>query len=151
MNRDEMITKIRQEVKGLTGSLADDDYGNAIDAAQRDTGWTLPQTADFKVRWLLERTKRHLFDFLLSESASKFRYKNIHLQHRFDHYYQLIEKMDSRFEKAQEEYAYEFADVDAYQIGGTKIDAGFAYEPQTGRDHTYDDENQVILTPNEDS
>jgi len=44
MTRTEMITQLQAEVKGLTSSLADADYGNAIDAAERDTGWDLPQT-----------------------------------------------------------------------------------------------------------
>ena len=151
MTRDEMITQIQAEVKGLTSSLATADYGNAIDAAERDTGWELPQTADFKISWLLERSKRHLFFFLLSEAASKFRFKDIHLQNRFEHYRTLIKDMDLAFKEAQEEFAFEFAGVDSFQIAGTKIDAGFQYEPQTGKDLTYDTSNTVIITPDENS
>jgi hypothetical protein len=34
---------------------------------------------------------------------------------------------------------------------GTKIDAGFRYEPETGRDLTYEEDNVVIHHPNENS
>lgn len=138
-------------MKGLSSSLVDADYSNAIDQAERDTGWSMPQTAAFNLKWMIERSKRHLFFFLLSESASKFRFKEIHLQQRFEHYRELIDKMDKDFEKAQDEYAFEFAGVSAYQQMGTKIDAGFAYQPQTGRDYTFDDDNIVLIHPNENS
>ena len=142
---------IQQELKGLTSSLNDDDYSNAIDQAERDTGWKLPQSDDFKIKWLIDRSKRHLFFYLQSESAVKFRFKNIHLQHRFEHYSKLIEKMDRDFEKAQDEYAFEFAGVSAFEQMGHKIDAGFASQGQTGRDFTYDEDNEIIITPNENS
>jgi len=151
MTRDEMIAQVQAEVKGLSSSLDSDDYENAISAAERDTGWSLPQSTDFKVKWLMERAKRHLFFFLMSESAAKFRFKNIHLQHRFDHYTKVIEMLDKSFVEAQNEFAFEFADVSAYAIAGTKIDAGFSYEPQTGRETTYNSENQTVITPNENS
>ena len=151
MTRDEMITQIQAEVKGLTSSLATADYGNAIDAAERDTGWSLPQTADFKIKWLLDRSKRHIFFFLMSESAAKFRFKAIHLQNKFAHYRLIIADMDKSFAEAQVEFAFEFAGVSAYEMAGTKIDAGFSYEPLTGRDTTYDENNQTLIHPNENS
>lgn len=138
-------------MKGLSSSLVDADYSNAIDQAERDTGWSMPQTAAFNLKWMIERSKRHLFFFLLSEAASKFRFKEIHLQQRFEHYRELIDKMDKDFEKAQDEYAFEFAGVSAYQQFGHKVDSGFSYEPQTGRDYTFDDENIVLIHPNENS
>jgi|GEM_PF-950507 len=151
MTSDEMITQLQAEVKGLTSSLAATDYTNAITAAERDTGWDLPQTADLKITWLLSRAKRHLFAFLMTESAAKFKFEDINLQQRFEHYRLMIQDMDKEFKEAQEEYAFEFAGVSAYQIAGTKIDSGFSYEAQTGRETTYDKNNAVIITPNENS
>jgi len=151
MTRTELIAKVQSEIKGLSASLSTDDYGNAVDAAERDTGWSLPQTTAFNIKWLIERSKRHLFFFLLSESASKFRFKAIYLQHKFEHYRRLVDDMDERFEKAQEEFALEFAGVSNYEIAGTRIDAGFSYDPLTGRDTTYDETNKVLIHPNENS
>ena len=151
MIKTEMTTLLQQELKGLSSSLADDDYINAISAAERDTGWSMPQTSDFKIKWLLERSKRHLFFYLLSESASKFRYKDIHLHTRFDHYRTLVSEMDKEFALAIEGDPYQFADVSAFAMMGSKIDAGFQYEPQTGRETTFDKNNTVIITPNENS
>jgi hypothetical protein len=151
MTSDEMIVQLQAEVKGLTSSLATADYTNAIAAAERDTGWDLPQTTNLKISWLLSRAKRHLFSYLMAESAAKFKFGDINLQQRFEHYRLLIKDMDMEFKAAQEEYAFEFAGVSASQIAGTKIDAGFQYEPQTGRETTYDSINTVIITPNENS
>ncbi len=151
MTKTELTTLLQQELKGLTSSLEDDDYSNAIDQAERDTGWSMPQSTAFKVTWLIERSKRHLFFSLQSESAADFRFKNIFLNHQFEHYSKLVAKMDKDFEKAQEDNAFEFAGVSAYETAGTKIDAGFASQGQTGKDYTYSDDNEVIITPNENS
>ena len=151
MTRTEMITRLQQEIKGLTSNFSQIDYENAINAAERDTGWSMPQSTNFKVKWLMDRSKRHLFFFLMSESAAKFRFKAIHLQHKFEHYRLVIADMDKRFTEAQAEFAFEFADVSSYELAGTKIDAGFSYEPLTGRDTTYDENNQTLIHPNENS
>jgi len=151
MTKTELTTLVTAEVKGLSSSLVAADYSNAIDQAERDTGFSMPVTAAFQIKWMKERTKRHLFFFLQSESAAKFQYKAIKLDHRFKHYTKLLEMMDAAFEKALEEDAFEFAGVSASETAGHKIDAGFAYEEQTGRDFTYDDDNKVIITPNENS
>lgn len=145
-----MMTQLRAEVKGLSSSLDAEDYENAVTAAERDTGWSLPQTAAIKVTWLLSRSKRHLFAFLMAESAAKFKFGDINLQQRFEHYRLLIKDMDVEFKAAQEEFAFEFAGVSASQIAGTRIDAGFSYDP-TGRETTYDSINTGIITPNENS
>jgi len=151
MTSDELTTLLQQELKGLASKLEDDDFTNAIAQAQRDTGWTLPQTTDFKITWLKQRSKRHLFFYLQSEAASKTRFKNIYLNHRFEHYTKLLESMDKEFVQALEDNAYEFAGVSAFQAVATRIDAGFRYEPQTGRDRTFDSDNKIILTPDENS
>jgi len=151
MTSEEFIVLLKQQIKGLATSLVEVDYTNAISAAERDTGWPLPQSADFKIKWLLERSYRHLLHFLRMEGAAKFRFKQIYLDQRFEHYDRLIERLDLEFKEAQDEFAFEFAGVDATQIAGTKIDAGFAYEAQTGRDVTFYKDNFVIITPNENS
>ena len=150
MTKTELTTLLGQELKDLSSSLDDNDYSNAISDAERET-WSMPQSADFKIKWIKERAKRHLFFYLGSESASKFRYKNIYLQHRFDHYMKLVDRMDKEFEQAIKDDPYQFADVSSYEAVGTKIDAGFAYQGGTGKDYTYDEDNEVLIHPNENS
>jgi hypothetical protein len=128
-----MITLLEKEVKGLTSYLDSDDYSNACDDASRETGFSYPVADGFQTLWMKSRAKRHIFFYLLTESAHKFKYEQINLQHRFEHYRDIIKYMDAEYEKALEE--------------NTKIDAGFAYEPQIGRDRTYDDDNVTILSP----
>jgi len=142
MTRDEMLELLPLEVRGLNNYLVDEDYSNACDDAARDTGWSFPITDDFRILWQKNRAKRHLFFYLLSESAHKFKYEGISLNQRFDHYFTLVNKMDSEFEKVQETHPEEFMTVDSYLLFGTKIDAGFSYD-EVGRDTTYFEDNSV--------
>jgi hypothetical protein len=96
-----------------------------------------------------ERAKRHIFFYLLSESAHKFKYEQINLQHRFEHYRKIVRDMDWRYDKAKEEFYLEFSEASTVNAFGTKIDAGFQYDPLTGQETTYDDDNVTILTPTE--
>ncbi len=151
MTKEEMQALLLEEVKGLSSYLDSEDYSNACDDSVRETGWAFPVTVDYKIYWMKERAKRALFFYLLTESAHKFKYKQINLQHRFEHHKAIIEMMDGQFLKAQEDRPDQFADVSSFKMFGTKIDAGFQYETETGRDITYGDDNEVIFTPNEKS
>ena len=66
MDSDTLVETLEQEVKGLSTCLAEDDYINAIADAERETGFSLPATDAFQIRWLKERTKRHLFFYLIN-------------------------------------------------------------------------------------
>lgn len=151
MTKAEMITQITAEVKGLSSYLVADDYDNACDDAARETGWAYPVATDFKEFWQKKRAIRALFFYLMSESAYKFKYKQINTQQRFDHLKSAIKMLDDEFKEIQEERPDQFADVSTFNMFGHKVDAGFAYEPQTGRDTTYESEQEVIVHPNENS
>ncbi len=147
MTEDELLDQLKMEVKGLTAYLTDPtDYENAIADAIRETGWAMPVSTGFRELWIKNRAKRHLFFYLYSESAHKFKYEQINLQQRFEHYGKIIAVMDVQFEGAIEGNPAEFANVSAVQMFGTKIDAGFQTDP-FGRDTTYTELNTTIVTP----
>lgn len=150
MTSDELKTLLQTELMGLADRYDSDDYDNAIDAAERDTGWSMPVTTSFKIKWMIQRSKRALFEMRLHASADKFKYDRASINQRFDHFFKLINRMDDEFEAAKLDDPAAFAGVDDYQLFTHKIDAGFAYEAQTNRDITYLDENKVIFTPEED-
>ena len=143
----EMMGRIKQEVKSLATYLESSDYNNALSDAKRETGWST-FTTDFKEHWIKMRAKRHLFFYLASESARKFKVKQFSLDQRFKHYMALIKKMDEEFEEAKEEHPEHFTDADVSDLFGTKLDAGFAYD-DLGRDITYDSDQDVIITPSD--
>ena len=145
MTSSEIVETLKIEIKGLSDAFVPDDYLKAIEAADRDTGWSAPYAGSFKEKWTLLRAKRHLFFAMLSESAHKFKYKQINLQHRFDHYRELVKDLEEAWVLAQEEHPAEFAGVEAYEMFGQKVDAGFATEPHTGQDLTYDEDQLVII------
>jgi hypothetical protein len=150
MTESELIVIVGRELKGLSVNFSADNFADAVDSAERDTGFLFPTTVDFQIKWLKERTKRHLFFFLLSESTTSFKFKQINLQQKFEQLYKLIEKMDVDFEKALEDNVLEFAQADATQLFGHKVDAGFAYDAQ-GNNITYDVDQLVIVSPNDES
>jgi len=145
----ELITLITQEIKKLASKVTVTDYTNATNDASRELGWSFPVTGGFKELWIKKRSKRHLFYYLLTERADKFKFEQINLQHKFEHFLTLIKEMDAEFKEAVEENPVEFADVSLLNLFGTKFDAGFSYEDGTGVDTTYMDSNLVILTPTE--
>lgn len=149
LSKQAMVTLIEKEVKGLTAYLDSDDYNNACDDASRETGFSYPVADGFATLWVKTRAKRHIFFYLLTESAHKFKYEAINLQHRFEHYRDIIKYMDEQWMIVQEENALELAGVSGVNVLGTKFDAGFAYESQTGRDLTYNEANRTVISPKE--
>ena len=139
---------LQQEIKGLKNKVDSHDINNCILDAARETGWTLPLTTGFREFWFKERAKRHLFFYLWTESAHKFKFESINLQHRFAQYEKLIKKMDVQYAEALEAYPHEFAGAPARELFGTKIEAGFQYDV-TGADTTYSDKNRTILRPDD--
>lgn len=151
MTKSELQALLRTEVKGLSTYLENDDYLNACNDASRETGWSFPVSTDFKILWQKQRAKRYLFFYLFSESSYKFKYKQINLQQRFDHLERLIKMLDKEFMDVQEARSDAFANVSTFNLFGAKVDAGFAYESQTGVDITYETVQEVLVTPNENS
>lgn len=149
MTRDELVYRVKTSIKGLSNYFDDIDYELAVDDAQRDTSFTLPASTSFRIKWLMERTKRHLFFMLYSESAHKFKVKQFSLNQRFDHYNTLIKQLDEKFEKALEEEMFEFAGVEATQAFGHQLAPGFAYDRTTGKDITYEESNRVKINPSD--
>lgn len=91
------------ELGSLASKVAVDAFESASDKVIDEVQWAYPITDPFKSYWFLERGKRHLIQIFLIESAHKFKYKQIHLNQRFDHYLLLIKKMDEDFLRAIEE------------------------------------------------
>lgn len=147
MDAHELEMLVQKDVKGLDTYLDQDDYSRAVAAAVRETGYAATATNGTKINWLVERSKRFLFFMLLSESAHKFKVKQYSLHHRFEHYRDIIKYMDGQWQ----EYLVDMpVDPDSpVHIGGMKIDAGFQYDEDTGRDTTYSDANVVQFSPTE--
>uniref|UniRef100_A0A6M3IET2 Uncharacterized protein n=1 Tax=viral metagenome TaxID=1070528 RepID=A0A6M3IET2_9ZZZZ len=144
MTKSEMIVQLQSEV--AISALSDSDFENACDDASRETSWSFPVSTDFKIFWMKERAKRALFFYLASQSAHKFKIKQISLNQRFDHYLKIIGYMDGQFKEIVEARPDEFGDVDVYKMFCTKVDSGFAYDG-LGRDRTYDADQEVIFNP----
>ena len=49
MTKDELQVVVKRGIKGLSAYFVAAEYGDAIDAAERDTGFTLPTTVAFRI------------------------------------------------------------------------------------------------------
>jgi hypothetical protein len=149
MTESEAIVIIIREIKALASNFVVDNYADAVDEAERETGFVFPATDNFQVSWLIKRTKRALFFSLLSENVESFKFKQINLQDKFKNLKDIVAQMDNEYTIAKEDNPHLFCKVSATQLFGHKVDAGFAYD-RFGRDRTYSNKQLVNFTPKED-
>lgn len=144
----ELTTLLEEEIKGLSTNFVAADYSNALDDAERETGWAFPVANGFRTLWQKERSKRHLYWYLASESSEEFKVRQLNLNQKFDHLFKLVDIMDKQFNAIQESRPDQFAGTDSFRSFGTQIDAGFQYD-DLGRDTTYSQGNLVVFNPSE--
>ena len=144
-DQDELIETIKKLMGASFDKVSDDGFQQSSSQAEAELMWSYPVEDARKCYWLVERTRRHVMYVLMVESAHKFQYKQIHLEHRFKHYIQLIENLDILFAKAIEDFPELFEELlDAQSLGagvlGIMINPGYIYDA-LGRDITYLDED----------
>jgi len=150
---DELNDILIAEMKSLDDELVDDDYENALNAAQWET-WSMPLTDNFKLYWVKERAKRHLFFMLATGQAMEFKVKTYALDQPFAHLSKIYKDMDAAFERAKAEYPDAFptlsdSDINGYELFGTLISSGFQYD-NVGKDTTYETSNSPTINPHPD-
>lgn len=139
MTANEAYNELVLRLKGLASLFnAPDELYSCVDTASMEMGVGFPLTNRLTIHWMLRRSYRHALNLLLTESAAKFKYKQINLQNRFDHYFQLVQKEDRDWEIAQNS-----AELIAAASGrgnasffGSTIRAGFKYD-EAGRETTH--------------
>ena len=142
MTSADLITVVTRKLRSQASLFDADDFSDAVNSALRETGWALPTTSNFQIHWLDERTRRHLFFLLKTDSAHKFKFEGFSLNQRFEHYEKIIKGMDDDFNAIKDENPAEFAGAEAYKMFGDRIVPGFVYD-DIGRDCTYEDEDYV--------
>lgn len=141
----DIIELVTTQMSTTASILSNDGMEAAVDTALQELGWVYPITDPSKCLWTVKRAIRHCCFILWVASAQKFKYKQVNLQQRFDHYEKLIKFMDSEYEIAVSEDISTFANVDAYQLFGTAVGPGFRYDV-LGKDITYTDLTRFINT-----
>ena len=107
---DDIVDVLKPKFGVTFDSLSDEAYEDAARSALKELGWVFPITHPLKAHWVVERGVRHAVFILMVEAARKFRYKQIHLQNRFEHYNKILVMMDELYAKAKEENPELFAD-----------------------------------------
>jgi len=143
---DDLTDILKIQLSSLATLITDDGYELVSNQAGQELGWSYPVTGPTQLFWMVKRGTRHAINLLRIASANKFKYKQVNLQNRFEHFHKLIEDMDKEFEEAMATDVALFAGVDSYRMFGTKIDAGFSYGID-GSDNTYDYDKYVNFAP----
>lgn len=89
--------------------------------------YKFPISDPTKKIWAVKRGKRHVLDILRVQSAHRFRYKQLALNHRFNHYHALLQEMDEEFAEM----------MDDLVVNSFYIESGFVYD-KYGNDITKD-------------
>lgn len=139
------IVALVQIQMATTTLLTSDGFTAAVNSAVSELGWTLPETNSTRIWWITKRAVRYACYILWVASAQNFKYKQVNLQHRFDHYDKLIKQMDNEFAEALTSQPALFASVDTYKMFGTLVGPGFVYDSM-GQDITYTDLENYINT-----
>jgi len=128
-----LVSIVETLIGSSSTAISSDGLSSAVDMALMELPWTFPLTNPQKEFWITERARRHVLYVLMVESAHKFKYKEISLQHRFNNYFKLIDMMDTKFEKALEDFPDIFDVLPTYPSLCDYITSGFVYD-QYGRD-----------------
>src|SRR5512137_2385939 len=134
----DLIVAVEVMLGTSSSVLSSEGYESAVNSALSELGWSLPNEDPIRIWWITKRAVRYACFILWVASAQKFKYKQINLQQRFEHYQELIKVMDAEFDDAMAFDPGLFSDVESYKLFGTAINAGFRYD-YIGRDITYDD------------
>ncbi len=134
---DDTIDFVKIQLSSAASTLTTEGLEAAVNKALAELGWSLPIDNAEKEMWLVIRAARHACYILWIASAQKFKYKQVNLQHRFEHYEKLIKHMDSEFDAALSANSTLFSNIESYKLFGTAVGAGFAYD-DLGQDITYD-------------
>ena len=130
MDTADLILLLKVKLRGVSSSFEHDTLDSAVQLASIECGWALPVMTSFRAHWLLERAYRHCIAMMCADTASKFKFKQINLQHRFDHWFKMLQELDKQFEKTKETHAAEFPIESA--LSDTAIIALFGdYQPVT--------------------
>ncbi len=92
----------------------------AVSQALTELKYTYPLDKPMEQLWAIKRGMRHALDILRVESAHRFKYKQLSLNHRFNHYNELIGTLDKEFEDS-------FPELSGY-MHSFYIESGFVYD-----------------------
>jgi hypothetical protein len=132
LNAKDHAIVLQRALSSLADSMGTGELEFAASQSMYELGWSYPLSHGKKIFWAVQRAKRHALDFLRSVAASKFRYKQIYLNQRFEHYNVLIDQWDKEFKEALETEAI-LLDSDVSKMFGTYVTNGFIYD-QHGND-----------------
>ncbi len=130
----DLMERVQLSLGGSSSLLGEEEVEFSASQSLNELGFKIPIKNPKKILWSIERGKRHCLDILRIQSAHRFKYKQLSLNHRFNHYDALIKDMDERFEKALNTDP-DLMDIPFSGIMGHYISNGFVYD-QFGNDVT---------------
>ena len=131
---EDLIERLQISLGTSKTLLSEEEFDFAVSQAQNEMRLKFPIVDGKRQLWGIERSKRHALDLLRIQSAHRFKYKQLSLNDRFNHYDRMIKDMDEKFEHAMN------SDPDLWDIApegmlGFYVDNGFVYN-KYGEDMT---------------
>jgi len=133
-NSGEFIDVIKKSLGSSSSLLEPEEFEFAATQALNELDWGYPISDRKKEFWCTQRGKRHALDLLRVVSAHRFKYKQMSLGQRFEHYETMIEKLDQDFEKALNSDPV-LLDISLENTFGVYLENGFLYD-QFGNDRS---------------
>lgn len=147
---DALTDAVKLQLSSSSTLITADGWEQVAEMTMGELGWDYPVSNPTQMFWAVTRGVRHACFILMIAAAHKFKYKQANINQRFDHYNKLIEDLDKKYEAAIDSDPALFANVEAYKLFGTKIDAGFKYS-SLGEDLTYRLDALVNFSPSDDA
>ena len=128
----ELIQKTNTAMGSSSALLSPEELEFAALQAVGELNWKYPIEEPRAQYWAIQRSKRHAIDILRVQSARKFQFKNLSLQHTFRQYHDLIKEMDDEFHKALDSEPL-LMNISPEAMFGLSIENNIVYD-QYGRD-----------------
>ncbi len=123
----EFIDFIKRSLGASSSLLEPEEYEHAALQALNELGWSYPIDDSRRQFWAIKRGKRHSLDIIRNSAADEFKYKQISLNQRFEHFNTLIRELDQEFYDALNEDPI-LLDVDMTNFFGQYLGNGLYYD-----------------------
>ena len=100
LDLDDLVERVQISLGTSASLFQEAELEFCCEQAVLELGTSFPIEKSALQLWIIERAKRHSLDILRIQSAHRFKYKQLSLNDRFNHYNALIQDMDAKFENA---------------------------------------------------
>lgn len=149
MTIDDVKEQLLLKLRGLKDLFEDEELDQAITDALGELGLSDPPSTNKASYWFLRRCYRNCIEMMMTESAHKFKYKQINLQNRFEHYIRILKREDEAWKEVEADVLLEVSGLGNSSGFGSYLGSGLHYSP-TGKQILFQKTPTSDIFPNEE-